>query len=231
MADLARLRTLLRGTDPRDVVDGRLPLPGPVRRLLGGLRRGAVVAIEGEMARHSLAMALLAGVSSSGGWCAVVGVPGFGCVAATGYGVRPEALGLVPEPGPAWAEVVSALAGGVDALLVRPPERVSGQLARQLTARARRSGCTVLTLGPVWEGSDVRVRAVDRRWDGLGQGSGRLRRCRVTLVASHRPHLKVDLWLPGPDGEVRPVGSPAAGADPARTPAATTEVPGLAQAG
>jgi hypothetical protein len=62
----------------------------------------------------------------------------------------------------------------------------------------------VLTLGSVWEGSDVRVWAVSRQWYGVGQGSGRLHRCRVTLAASHRPNLKLDLWLPGDDGRVQP---------------------------
>jgi hypothetical protein len=203
MADLARLRALLRDTDPAAVVGDRLPLLPPMEKLLGGrLKRGAVVAIEGEAARYSLAMVLLAGVSGAGGWCAVVGVPSFGYVAAAGYGVRLETLGLVPQPGNAWAEVVSALAPGVDALLVHPPEQVSGQLARRLIAKARRSGCTVLTLGSTWAGSDVRVSVASREWQGLGQGTGRLRRCRVTVVASHRPRARLEMWLPADDGHL-----------------------------
>lgn len=204
MADLARLRTLLGDTDPRQTVDGQFPMLAPLRKLLGTrIRRGAVVAIEGTAAQHSLSMVLLAGVSAAGGWCAVVGVPAFGHAAAASYGVRLDTLGLVPRPGPAWSEVVSALATGMDAVLVHQPGRVSGQLARQLAARARRSGCTVLTLGPAWEGSDVRVSVVRRRWYGLGSGTGRLRRCRVTLAASHRPQVRLDLWLPAEDGRVR----------------------------
>lgn len=204
MADLARLRTILGDTDLSVAVDDRMPLLAPVQRLVGrGLRRGALVAIDGESARYSLAMVLLAGVSGAGGWCAVVGVPGFGCVAARGHGVRMETLGLVPEPGPVWTEVVSALTPGMDALLVHPPERVSGQVARRLAAKARHSGCTMVTLGPVWEGSDVRVSAVRREWQGLGLGDGRLRRCRVTVSASHRPGVRLDLWLPADDGHSR----------------------------
>ncbi|MBO4207917.1 hypothetical protein [Micromonospora echinofusca] len=204
MADLARLRALLGDTDPRESVGDQLPMIPPIRRLLGSrVRRGALVAIEGEAARYSLSMVLLAGVSSAGGWCAVVGVPAFGCVAAAAYGVRPETLGLVPQPGAAWTDVLSALTTGMDAVLVHRPEAVPGGLARQLTAKARRSGCTVLTLGPAWEGSDLRISVVRRQWYGLAQGGGRLRRCRVTVVASHRPRVRVDLWLPAEDGGVR----------------------------
>jgi hypothetical protein len=204
MADLARLRAILRDTDPAEAVGNALPLFPPMEKLLGRrLKRGAVVAIEGEAARHSLAMVLLAGISGAGGWCAVVGVPSFGYVAAAGYGVRMETLGLVPQPGAAWAEVVSALTTGVDAVLVHPPEQVSGQLARRLIAKARRSGCTVLTLGSIWAGSDVRISVVSREWQGLGQGTGRLRRCRVTVVASHRPQVRLEMWLPADDGRLQ----------------------------
>lgn len=208
MADLARLRALVGQTDPETAVDDRLPLVAPMERLLGHkLRRGAVVAIEGESARYSLAMVLLAGVSRSGGWCAVVGAPEFGCAAAQGYGVRAELLGLVPHPGPAWPEVVSALSGGMAAMLVRPPERVSGSLARRLIAKARRAGCAVLTLGAAWEGADVRLSVVRREWSGLGDGTGRLRRCRVTVTAAHRPHVRLDLWMPAEDGQVEAAGT------------------------
>ena len=183
-----------------------MPLLPPLEKLFGwGLKRGSVVAVDGESARYSLAAALLAGVSGAGGWCAVVGVPSFGCLAAAELGVRLETLALVPNPGDAWAEVVSALLPGMDAVLVHSPARVPGRLARRLAAKARQSRCTVLTLGPAWEGSDLRVSAVRQEWSGLGQGSGRLRNCRVTVVASNRPRAELDLWLPAADGGIRTV--------------------------
>jgi hypothetical protein len=180
-----------------------MPLLAPMQRLLGrGVRRGAVVAIEGEVARSSLAMVLLAGLSAAGGWCGVVGVPSFGCLAAKGFGVRMDTLALVPRPGEAWAEAVSALVTGMDVVLVHPPAQVPGRLARRLAAKARQSRCTLLTLGSVWEGSDVRVSAVREQWSGLERGRGRLRRRRLTVVASHRPGIALDLWLPEWDGSV-----------------------------
>ncbi len=203
VAELSDLRAILADTDPRRAVGDRLQLLPPMEQLLGpGVKRGAVLAVEGETARYSLSMALLAGVSAAGGWCGVVGVPSFGHLAAEGFGIRLETLALVPQPGEAWAEVLAALLPGMDAVLVHPPVRVAGRLARRLAAKARQSRCTVLTLGPVWEGSDLRVSAVRQEWFGLGQGAGRLRSCRVTAVASHRPRVELDLWLPAEDGGI-----------------------------
>src|SRR5262249_38617488 len=156
----------------------------------GGLRRGAVVAVEGDAARMSLAMALMAGVSAEGGWCGVVGVPSFGCMAASELGIRLGQLALVPRPGPAWGVAAGAPLSGLVAGLVQPPGPVSGQLARRLAARARQYRCTVLTLGSVWEGSDVRVAAIDQQWFGVRTGSGRLHGRRVRVVASTRPGVE-----------------------------------------
>jgi hypothetical protein len=216
--DLGRLRAIVRDTDPRISVQDRMPLLEPLQPLLGGLRRGAVVAVDGDAGRTSLAMALLAGVSMAGGWCGVVGMPSWGCLAAAGYGVRLDRLALVPEPGAAWAEVVAALAGGMDAVLVRPPAPVPGRLARRLAAKARQSRCTLLTLGRVWEGCDTRVSARGMEgvgsgaWEGLGAGRGRLRGRRVTVVASTRPGAELHLWLPGEDGGLHDAGAVGAGA-------------------
>lgn len=223
MADLAQLREMVGQADSRTAVGDRLPLIAPMERLLGQkLRRGAVIAIEGEAARYSLAMVLLAGISRAGGWCGVVGAPDFGYAAAEGYGVQLDALGLVPHPGPEWPAVVSALSAGMAAVLVRPPERVSGQLARRLIAKARQAGCVVLTMGSAWEGSDVRLSVVRREWIGLGQGTGRIRRCRVTVVASHRPHVRLDMWMPADDGTAQVVQAASELARPAGS--ATTQV-------
>jgi len=198
------LQRLLRETDPRNGVEPGLPVLPPLAELLGRrLKRGAVVAVQGDAARMSLAMALLAGVSVEGGWCGVVGVPSFGYVAASEFGIRLEQLAVVPEPGPVWAEATAALLPGLDLVLVQPPGPVSGRLARRLAARARKARCTVLTLGPAWEGSDIRLAAVDQEWSGLRQGAGRLRRRRITVSLAAWPRIELDLWLPDQDGRIR----------------------------
>jgi hypothetical protein len=203
VATARRLRAVVGDTDPRVAVGVGMPLPAPFEELFGrGLRRGAVVAVEGDAARVSLATALMARVSAEGGWCGVVGVPSFGCVAASELGIRMDQLVLVPEPGPAWADVTAALLSGLSAVLVHPSGPVSGRLARRLAARARQHRCTVLSLGPAWEGSDMRVAAVDQEWFGVRTGPGRLGSRRVRVVASPRPGIELDLWLPGPDGGI-----------------------------
>ncbi len=140
----------------------------------------------------------------------MVGMPSFGYLAAEEYGVRLETLALVPHPGIAWTDVVAALVTGMDAVLVDPGTRVPGALARRIVARARQHRCTLVTLGPAWEGTDVRISGVRQEWHGLERGHGRLRARRVTAVASHRPRTEVDLWLPAQHG-----GTELAGAAPA----------------
>lgn len=195
------LRTVTGGTRP----DGgdRLPLMPAMETLIGRRpKRGAIVAVEGEVACLSLAVAMMAGVSAEGGWCGVVGLPGLGLVGARDLGVEMETLVTLDDPGPRWADAVAAMLGAVDVLLLRPPERVPGRLARRLAGKARESRCTVVTLGPAWEGSAVRVSAIRQEWLGLGQGHGHLRARRVTAVASSRPGAVVGLWLPAEDGGV-----------------------------
>lgn len=203
LADLGALQAIIGDTRPPDPAGDRTPLVPAMEALIGRrVRRGAIVAVEGDVARFSLAATLLAGVSADGGWCGVVGLPDFGFAGAQGLGVRTETLIVVDEPGPRWADVVAALLGAVEVLLVRPPERVPGRLARRLAGKARESRCTLVTMGPAWEGSDVRVSAIRQEWLGLGQGHGHLRARRVTAVASSRPGAEVDLWLPAESGGV-----------------------------
>jgi hypothetical protein len=79
---------------------------------------------------------------------------------------------------------------------------VSGALARRLAAKARQHRCTLFTLGPAWEGSDLRLSVLRQEWFGLGQRRGRLRSRQVTVVASHRPYAELVLWLPSEDGQI-----------------------------
>jgi len=183
----------------------------------GGLRPGSVVGLDGPGAA-SLGVALAAGVSrhggedGAGGWCAVVGLPGFGVAAAAGMGAAPERLLLVDEPGDRWPDVVAALAEAVELVLLCPPERPGAAAVRRLTALARKHGC-VLTLTGVfardWPGTRLRLRVEDPVWEGLAEGHGRLTGRRVQVVAEGRDApgsgRRAALWLPAADGTVRPV--------------------------
>src|SRR5690349_16808264 len=72
-----------------------------------------------------LAVALSAGASAGGAWCAAVGLPALGVAAVAGLGADLRHLLLLDDPGERWAEAVAVLAGAVDLILVRPPGRVN----------------------------------------------------------------------------------------------------------
>ena len=80
-----------------------------------GLRRGAtvVVATNGEaQGAVSLALALVAEASATGSWCAVVGVPDLGLLAAAELGACLDRVALVPHLVPSqWVTVIGALHG------------------------------------------------------------------------------------------------------------------------
>lgn len=164
----------------------------------GGLRRGSTVAVAGS---RSLALAVLAGPSAAGSWCAAVGLPSLGLVAAAEVGVDLGHLALVADPGSDWAAVVAALLDALDVVLVGPPDRVRSGDHRRLVARARERGAVLVVAG-AWEGADVRLTASDRQWTGLGLGHGHLQARRIEVVAEGRGAAarprRAHLWLPAP---------------------------------
>ncbi len=169
----------------------------------GGLRRGSTVAVSGAT---SLALALLAGPSQAGSWCAAVGLPSLGLVAAAEVGIALERFPLVARPGDDWPAVVAALVDAVDVVLVRLPRHVRTGDARRLVAKVRDRGAVLVTTGGPFAG-DVRFSASACAWEGLGRGHGRLRARRIDVVASGRGaasrERRVSLWLPAADGSIR----------------------------
>jgi hypothetical protein len=178
-----------------------LPVLPALRGLLPGLRRGQVVSVDGVGA---LATALVAGVSADGGWCAAVGMPDLGVLAAVAMGVDQQRLLLVDEPGERWPEVVATLLGAVDLVLFRPPMPPSAVQVRRLTAHARRHGAVLVTTSP-WEGAQERFQVASSLWTGLSDGHGHLRGRRVQVVVRGKgPPRRAWLWLPDPGGRVGP---------------------------
>jgi hypothetical protein len=178
-----------------------LPVLPALRELLPrGLQRGSVVAT-GDWAL--LCLALAAGASSAGSWCAIAGLPDIGVVAAADAGLDPDRLLLVAEPGAAWPQVVAALLDGCDLVLLRPPSRPSAQVRRRVEAVTRRHGGVLVVVGD-WAGSQCRLTIADREWTGIGTGHGRLRARRVHVMVDGRGAAARSraqwLWLPGPDG-------------------------------
>jgi hypothetical protein len=149
----------------------------------GALRRGSTVVVEGST---SLAMALVAASSASGSWCAAVGLPSLGLVAASELGVALERLALVPWPGSSWPSVVATLLDAMDVVVVRPPAPLRPAHVRRLTARARERGAVLVPLDGRWEGADVRLAVTGCVWEGLGAGHGHLRARRWEVQARGR---------------------------------------------
>jgi hypothetical protein len=192
-----------------DVVPGAdvLPVLPALRGLLtaGGLQRGQVVTTDGW---GLLCLALAAGASAGGAWCAAVGLPSLGVRAAADAGLDPDRLLLIAEPGASWPQVVASLLDGCDIVLLRPSDRPSAQLRRKLEATARRHGSVLLVAGE-WEGAPTRLRVAAQEWAGVGIGHGRLRARKARVAAEGRGAgvrpRDTWLWLPGPDGAVTAV--------------------------
>lgn len=188
--------------DNEVVTVSALPVLPALQAVVPGLRRGQALAVDDAGA---LALAVVAGASGAGAWCAVVGLPEFGVEAAAGMGCDLTRMLLVDHPKERWAEVVAALIEVVDVLLVRPPGQLPPGVKRRLMALARTSGCALVVTGP-WEGAALRIRVTSSLWTGVDQGHGHLRGRRVQVVAEGRGQAgrprSAWLWLPAPDGSV-----------------------------
>jgi hypothetical protein len=191
-----------------------------------GLRRGATMVVGGEQGRGttSLVLGLLAVPTATGSWCAALGLPALGAVAAEELGVDLAHLALVPAPGRQWTSATAALLDGLDVVVVRPPGPVSPSDARRLSARARSRRSVLVVLGSslagtgkwpgschdasfgprqlaeAWPGADLCLVVGGGEWVGLGAGFGRLEGRRLEVVvwgrgAAARSSRHL-LWLP-----------------------------------
>jgi hypothetical protein len=193
-----------------------LPVLPALQGLLpgGALRRGSVVAA-GPWSL--LCLALAAGASAAGAWCAVVGLPQLGVAAAAGAGLDPDRMLMIADPGTGWPQVVASLLDGCELVLLRSPDRPPAQVRRRIEATVRRFGGVLVVAGE-WDGAQARLSIAQQEWTGIGTGHGRLRARRVQVVADGRggaaqPRTQW-LWLPGPDGSVTAADQTKAARDP-----------------
>ncbi|GAA1793521.1 hypothetical protein GCM10009795_043870 [Nocardioides hankookensis] len=202
---IADLRTRMARLE--DGTPSAMPLAThPALAGLVQLRAGASYSVDSA----TLALALLAGPSRAGSWCAAVGVPDFGAEAAVALGVDLDRIVLVPDPGEQWLEVAAALVDVATVVLVRPGGRVTPSAAEKLSARLRKRGAALVCWGE-WPRCEVRLTASEPAWAGVGQGHGHLRSRRL-LVEARRgtaPPRRGALWFPAEDqswvSEHRPV--------------------------
>ncbi|MGH9920847.1 MAG: hypothetical protein ACRD6W_18505, partial [Nitrososphaerales archaeon] len=122
-ATTARLQALAQRVRPTAASGTRLlPVLPPIASLLpdGALRRGTVVRCTGRGAA-SLAMAVVAGPSAAGSWCATVGLDEVGILAAAGYGLDLERFAVVRAAPAEWAVAAAVLVDGIDLVVLGPP--------------------------------------------------------------------------------------------------------------
>jgi hypothetical protein len=200
---------------PTTPVAGRLlPVPAPLGPLFpdGALRRGTTTTVAGLPGHGAttLALALLAAASQAGSWCAAVGLPDPGVLAAAELGIDLRRVVFVPHPGGGWAEAAGDLLTGVDVVLVRPPGRARQTAARHLSARARERRTALVVLVEhvsEWpEGGDLALSVGAIEWEGVGRGHGHLQRRRAEVRVSGRRSagrtMECSLWLPADSGVV-----------------------------
>jgi hypothetical protein len=210
-ARLAELGVVPASALGADVVghgtDQRLPvLAGFAGLLPGGLARGSTVAVTARGAgATSLLLALLAGPSQDGAWCAVVGLPLLSLAAAADMGVVLERLAVVPRPGPEAAAVTATLLDGFDLVAVACAGPPRAAVCSHLSARARHSKSVLVPVSP-WLGATLTVSAEAGEWFGRR----RLRSRKMTVSVSGRGGAarprRTDVWLPpDPDTAVPPV--------------------------
>jgi len=202
-----------------------LPVADELTSLLAqpGLVPGTVLAAHGPGAL-TLATALAAEVSRTGGWVTAVGLGRMGVSAVAERGASLDRWLFVDEPGNAAAEVLNTLIGNIDVILLAGGVRLAAAHSRRLRTRLRERGTVVIEVGASGTAGargvgasgtagafspDVTMTVERAAWTGLGRGHGRLRERRAEVVAAGRgaaslPRRAV-LWLPDANGHITAV--------------------------
>ena len=204
------LSQAVHGHGPVLATERMLPVGEPLASLLpgAGLQRGSLIGVSGT-GGVTLLLSLLIGPLAGGSWAAVVGLPDLGLEAAVAMGIDLGRVALVPDPGASWTATLAMLLDAVDLVVVRPPGHCRPTDARRLAARARERGSILVVSGggPPWpERPDLELASEAEAWEGLGSGSGTVRRRPAKVVVSGRRtggrSRTATCWLPGPDGRL-----------------------------
>lgn len=163
--------------------DDVLTVPGGLGRLLpaGGIAKGSVVLCSG----NSLMNGLLAAVTGSGKFAAVVGCRRLGLLSMAEMGADLSRLAHIPEPGDEGLSALAVLLDGLDLVVIDlagasvPPSR-----SRALVARARSHRSVIVVTGGTWTDSDLVLEARPAAYHGIGRGHGRLRSIHLDVHVS-----------------------------------------------
>ena len=170
-----------------------LPVPASLIGLVpdGGLVRGSTVAI-GGVGATSLALRLVAAASRAGSWVVVVGLADLAPAAVLEAGLDGERVAFI-DPGGSGrhADVLAALIGAVDLLVLDARVHLRASEGRRLTSRLRERGSILMSVSPgrcIDTGlpTDLSLRVDDAQWQGLGRGHGLLCSRRVSVTVDGR---------------------------------------------
>ena len=167
----------------------------------------------------TLAVALAAEASRRGSWVAAVGMADLGVAALAERGVDLGRWALIDLPigtrdGRLTADVLGAVVGGFDLVLLGPAVRAGNAMARRLLARMREHGTSLIcALGNEASRNiaaslqpELNIMIEQTLWTGVDDGHGRLlaRQAEVTVEgrgAASQPR-RVPMWLPSMEGRV-----------------------------
>ncbi|NKS56157.1 hypothetical protein GS504_01940 [Rhodococcus hoagii] len=162
-----------------------LPVPGPLAELIphGGLVRGSTVQVSGVA---SLQAGLVAAVTGSGGWAALVGRPSLGLLAAVEMGAQLRRCALIPDA-PDPVAVAAILVDGLD-LVVMSLGGIDVPLsrARAVAARARRNGTVLVVTEGRWPTVDLHLDARVASYAGLDEPARRITGISLDVEATAR---------------------------------------------
>ncbi|MGB3411539.1 MAG: hypothetical protein WBA45_10100 [Microthrixaceae bacterium] len=227
LESIDRLRSLIDRTRPVATAEQKiLPVLPVFEDVLAdrGLRRGTTVKIDGHVGTTSLALAVSAGPTRAGSWLACIGLPEMGWAAAAEIGVDLDRVAVIRSTESAFVTATAALVDAFDLVLCGMSTSVAPAEARRLAVRARERGSVLVLLGGRIAGvgeirrnwpevADVELTVLDSEWVGTGQGSGHLRRRRLTVEVGGRRGLSrarhVEMLLPGHDGSISVIDPPA----------------------
>ena len=152
------------------------------------LRRGATICLAAKAASGttSLLLALMAQLSRSGAWCALIGASSVSAVAAQQAGVSLSRLAFVETAERDRETAAGALLNGIDLVAVHITSEVPSQMPRRLMAKARKRGNILVPFGPgaqSWPNTDVSWSVEKTTWHGLNRGRGMLRHCELHVRA------------------------------------------------
>ncbi|WP_137726175.1 hypothetical protein [Prescottella subtropica] len=162
-----------------------LSVPAPVAELLPhhGLARGSTVHLTGASSMHA---GLVASVTRSGCWAAVVGRPQFGVLATVEMGADLKRCAFC-DAGPDPVTVAATLVEGIDLVVLDlggadiPPTR-----ARAVTARARQHGAVLAVTNGRWPAIDVHLDAQIAGYTRVPGRRGRVTGITLDITATAR---------------------------------------------